>query len=309
MMITLSVLEEVTDLRTVWEHEASDFTPWLAEEENISILADTLGLEITVEETESNVGDFRVDILATETGTGRKIIIENQLADTNHEHLGKLITYAAGKSAAIIIWLVKHAREEHRAAIEWLNNHTNENIGFFLCEIKLYRIGDSAPAVKFEIVEKPNDWTKECRKTESVSETKEKNYEYWSAFRDYAFQNKAFTQNFKRRKPSTDNWFDFGMGSSACVIRISQIRQRNEIDVGIYISDNKNLFRKFFQNKEAIEKESCLEFDWRELPNKKASRIVITKKVSFDAKNEWNNQFDWLIDAMIKMKKIFVRYF
>ena len=309
MMITLSVLEEVTDLRTVWEHEASDFTPWLAEEENISILADTLGLEITVEETESNVGDFRVDILATETGTGRKIIIENQLADTNHEHLGKLITYAAGKSAAIIIWLVKHAREEHRAAIEWLNNHTNENIGFFLCEIKLYRIGDSAPAVKFEIVEKPNDWTKEFRKTESVSETKEKNYEYWSAFRDYAFQNKAFTQNFKRRKPSTDNWFDFGMGSSACVIRISQIRQRNEIDVGIYISDNKNLFRKFFQNKEAIEKESCLEFDWRELPNKKASRIVITKKVSFDAKNEWNNQFDWLIDAMIKMKKIFVRYF
>lgn len=174
MMITLSVLEEVTDLRTVWEHEASDFTPWLAEEENISILADTLGLEITVEETESNVGDFRVDILATETGTGRKIIIENQLADTNHEHLGKLITYAAGKSAAIIIWLVKHAREEHRAAIEWLNNHTNENIGFFLCEIKLYRIGDSAPAVKFEIIEKPNDWTKEFRKTESVSETKEK---------------------------------------------------------------------------------------------------------------------------------------
>ena len=93
------------------------------------------------------------------------------------------------------------------------------------------------------------------------------------------------------------------------MIRISQIRQRNEIDVGIYISDNKNLFRKFFQNKEAIEKERCLEFDWRELPNKKASRIVITKKVSFDAKNEWNNQFDWLIDAMIKMKKIFVRYF
>ncbi len=309
MMITLSVLEEVTDLRTVWEHEATDFTPWLAKEENISLLADTLGLEIAVEETESNVGDFRVDILATETGTSRKIIIENQLADTNHEHLGKLITYAAGKSAAIIIWLVKHAREEHRAAIEWLNNHTNENIGFFLCEIKLYRIGDSAPAVKFEIVEKPNDWTKEFRKTESVSETKEKNYEYWSAFRDYAFQNKAFTQNFKRRKPSTDNWFDFGMGSSACVIRISQIRQRNELDVGIYISDNKNLFRKFFQNKEAIEKESGLEFDWRELPNKKASRIVITKKVSFDAKNEWNNQFDWLIDAMIKMKKIFVRYF
>lgn len=138
-MVNLSRLEEIKDLRTVWPHEALDFTPWLSQDDNISLLADAVGIDITVDETESSVGDFNVDIFASETGTDRKIIIENQLEDTNHDHLGKLITYASGKSADVIIWIVRRAREEHIAAIEWLNNHTDDKIGFFLCEIKLYR--------------------------------------------------------------------------------------------------------------------------------------------------------------------------
>lgn len=148
----LGKLKEIKDLRKVWAHEALDFTPWLAEEENLSELADAVGLEITLDETESSVGDFSVDIFAKETGTDRKIIIENQLEDTNHDHLGKLITYASGKDAEIIIWVVKRAREEHRSAVEWLNNHTDENIGFFLVEIKLYQIGESQIAPKFNVI-------------------------------------------------------------------------------------------------------------------------------------------------------------
>lgn len=136
-MVNLSRLEEIKDLRTVWPYEALDFTLWLSQDDNIALLADAVGLDITVDETESSVGDFNDDIFASETGTDRKIIIEDQMEDTNHDHLGKLITYASGKSADVIIWVVKHAREEHKAAIEWLNNHTNEKIGFFLCEIKL----------------------------------------------------------------------------------------------------------------------------------------------------------------------------
>ena len=128
----LGQLKEVKDLRWVWAHEALDFTPWLAEEDNLMQLSDAVGLEITVDETESSVGDLNVDIYATETRTDRMIIIENQLEDTNHDHLGKLITYASGKAADIVIWVVKHVREEHCAAIEWLNNHTDENIAFIL---------------------------------------------------------------------------------------------------------------------------------------------------------------------------------
>lgn len=152
--VKLGTLKEIKELRRVWPHEALDFTHWLADEENMTLLADAVGLEITIDETESSVGDFNVDIYASETDTGRKIIIENQLEDTNHDHLGKLITYASGKDAEIIIWVVKKAREEHRSAVEWLNNHTDDKIAFFLVEIKLYQIGDSEIAVKFEAVEK-----------------------------------------------------------------------------------------------------------------------------------------------------------
>ena len=200
MKATLGTLKEITDLRQVWPHEAKDFTPWLAEEENMNLLGDALGLDITADETESDVGDFSVDILATENGTGRKVIIENQLADTNHDHLGKLITYASGKAANIIVWLVKHAREEHRSAIEWLNNHTDEQADFFLCEIKLYQIGDSAPAVKFEVIERPNEWSKSIRTSDNMRPAQQFRMEYWSTFNDYAFKQRDFSKNFKQRK-------------------------------------------------------------------------------------------------------------
>ncbi len=161
-MINLGTLEEIKDLREVWSHEAHDFTPWLAK--NISILGDEVGIDISIEETESSVGDFNVDIFATDADTGKKIIIGNQLEETDHDHLGKLITYASGKSADLVIWLVRKARPEHRAAIEWLNNHTDEGVGFILCEIKVFRIGNSEPAPKFEIIEQPNNWVKEMKK-------------------------------------------------------------------------------------------------------------------------------------------------
>ena len=162
MVMSLGTLEEITDLRSVWPHEAHNFTPWLAE--NINELSNTIGIDIMIEETESSVGDFNVDLFAIDADTGKRIIIENQLEETDHDHLGKLITYASGKGADLVIWLVKKARPEHRAAIEWLNNHTDEDIGFILCEVKLYRIGDSRPAPKFEIIEQPNNWVKEMKK-------------------------------------------------------------------------------------------------------------------------------------------------
>lgn len=307
-MVNLSKLEEIKDLRTVWPHEALDFTPWLSQDDNITLLADSIGIDITVDETESSVGDFNVDIFASETGTDRKIIIENQLEDTNHDHLGKLITYASGKSADIVIWVVKHAREEHKAAIEWLNNHTDDSVGFFLCEIKLYRIGNSEPAVKFEVIEKPNDWTKEIKKSESINETQQLRYEYWVAFEDYAFKNPIFAKNFKKRKPSKNHWLNFSIGSSACHIAVSQIKQRNELDVELYISDDTELYNSLYENKTDIELTSGLSFDWRELPDRKASRIVLEKSVQLENKNAWGSQFEWLIDVMVKMKTTFSKY-
>lgn len=306
--MALGILKEIKDLRQIWPHEALDFTPWLAEEDNLSLLSDAVGIEITLDETESSVGNFNVDIYATEIGTDRKIIIENQLEDTNHDHLGKLITYASGKSADIIIWIVKRAREEHRSAIEWLNNHTDENIAFFLLEIKLYQIGNSDIAVKFEVVEKPNDWTKEIKKQASSSPSLQARYDYWVAFNDYAFSDAIFTKSFNRRKPNTKHWMRFSVGSSDCSIGVSQIRRENKIIVELYISDNVELFNKFLSHKDLIESETGMKLDWKELPNKKASRIIAVHHVDFENKDKWSEQFDWIMDTALKMKKAFKRY-
>ena len=305
-MTNLGTLKEITDLRSIWPHEALNFTPWVAE--NVDLLADAVGLDITVDETESSVGDFNVDIYASETGTDRKIIIENQLEDTNHDHLGKLITYASGKGADVVIWVVKHAREEHKAAVEWLNNHTDDKIGFFLCEIKLFQIGDSQIAPSFTVVERPNDWTKEIRKKASANPTQQQRLEYWQAFNDYAFSDANFSRIFNKRKPTTDHWMDFSIGSSACHIAVSQIQKRKAVDVELYINDDKELFKSLFAHKDEIEKNMEMELEWKELPERKASRILIEKTVDLDDRATWPEQFDYIMDTCIKMKRAFKRY-
>jgi len=128
----LGKMKRINDLRAVWQHEARNFSKWLALEENLQQLSEAIGVDIVIEELEASVGSFNVDLYAVEDGTERKIIIENQLEDTNHDHLGKLITYASGKGAEIIIWIVKHARDEHRQAIEWLNQNTGVGISIGL---------------------------------------------------------------------------------------------------------------------------------------------------------------------------------
>ena len=305
-MTNLGTLKEITDLRSIWPHEALNFTPWVAE--NVDLLADAVGLDITVDETESSVGDFNVDIYASETGTDRKIIIENQLEDTDHDHLGKLITYASGKGADVVIWVVKHAREEHKAAVEWLNNHTDDKIGFFLCEIKLFQIGDSQIAPAFTVVERPNDWTKEIRKTASANSTQQQRLEYWQAFNDYAFSDANFSRIFNKRKPTTDHWMDFSIGSSACHIAVSQIQKRKAVDVELYINDDKELFKSLFAHKDEIEKNMEMELEWKELPERKASRILIEKTVELDDRATWPEHFDYIMDTCIKMKRAFKRY-
>lgn len=305
-MTNFGTLKEITDLRSIWPHEALNFTPWVAE--NVDLLADAVGLDITVDETESSVGDFNVDIYASETGTDRKIIIENQLEDTDHDHLGKLITYASGKGADVVIWVVKHAREEHKAAVEWLNNHTDDKIGFFLCEIKLFQIGDSQIAPAFTVVERPNDWTKEIRKTASANSTQQQRLEYWQAFNDYAFSDANFSRIFNKRKPTTDHWMDFSIGSSACHIAVSQIQKRKAVDVELYINDDKELFKSLFAYKDEIEKNMEMELEWKELPERKASRILIEKTVDLDDRATWPEQFDYIMDTCIKMKRAFKRY-
>ena len=305
----LGSIAQITDLREVWGHEATDFTPWLAE--NIELLNEATGLNLEVLETESQVGSFSVDILAQDSNTEQKAIIENQLEDTNHDHLGKLLTYAAGKEAKCMIWIVKNAREEHRAAIEYLNNNTVDGIGFFLIEIQLWSIDGSAPAVMFNVVEQPNDWTKAAKQPSSGGggEAVQIKYSYWSNFNDYVnAARKDFLKSFSLRKPSSDHWYSLAIGSSKAHLEMLVNTRANVIAVELYINDSKETFDKCYDHKEEIETVIGTTLDWRRLDDKKASRILLERKADIQNTDAQPEQFDWLIDNLVKWKKAFAPY-
>jgi hypothetical protein len=163
-MTNLGKLEKV-DLRKVWADEAGVFTPWLAQEENIKLLGDTIGIELKVEAQEKPVGPFSADILCKDTVNNQWVLIENQLERTDHTHLGQLMTYAAGLDAVTIIWIAQRFTDEHRAAMDWLNEITEEDIVFFGLEIELWQISGSPVAPKFNIISKPNEWSKTIKRT------------------------------------------------------------------------------------------------------------------------------------------------
>lgn len=305
----LGTIQQITDLREIWGHEATDFTPWLAD--NIDLLNEATGLNLEVLETEAQVGSFSVDILAQDANSEQKAIIENQLEDTNHDHLGKLLTYAAGKDAKCMIWIVKNAREEHRAAIEYLNNNTIDGIGFFLIEIQLWSIDGSAPAVKFNVVEQPNDWTKAAKQTATTGggEAVQIKYSYWSDFNDYVTtQRPDFLKTFHLRKPSSDHWYTVAIGSSKANLSMLVNTRANVIAIEIYIGNSKETFDNCYAHKNEIETIVGAGLDWRRLDGKKASRIILESSADVSDPKARPEQFDWYIDNLSRMKKAFVPY-
>ena len=307
MSINLSRLKQV-DLREAWQHEAYDFTKWLAEDENIELLSDEIGVEIVIIEKEASVGRFNVDILAEESNTGNNIIIENQLEKTDHDHLGKLITYAAGIDAGIVIWVVKETQEEHQQAVEWLNEKTNTELSFFLVQIELWQIDDSNYAPKINVIEKPNYWSKDVKSSvekTKLTDTKKMQLEFWTKLKDYA-QEQGYNINF--RKPRAQHWYDISFGTSEAHISLSVNTQKGNISTDVYIPDSPEAFDNFYENKEEIETEVGSSLDWQELPEKKASRVRLTKSYSISNNDDWSEAFDWMIKKLLLFKKVFSKY-
>lgn len=305
-MIKLDKLKKI-DLRNIWKNEAHDFTNWLAEEENLNLLGEELGIEINLLQKEANVGSFHVDILAEDTSTGKKIVIENQLEYTNHDHLGKIITYASGYDAEVIIWIVKEVRSEHKRAIDWLNEHTDENINFFAIKMEVWQIGDSSYAPKFYIVSKPNEWAKIIKKNPSDrTNTELKRLEYWTALNEY-LENK--NSEIKPQKPSFDHWNDISIGTSKAHISLTALAKDKKIGCELYISDNKEFYYLLESHKADIERDIGEKLIWQELKNKKASRISFSREDFdiYDTKN-WPADFEWFEKYAIKFKHTFVKY-
>ncbi len=296
------------ELREAWKHEANHFTQWLAQEENLELLGEEIGFDIKLIQTEAAVGGFNADILAEEENTGKKIIIENQLEITNHDHLGKIITYASGYDAGVIVWIVKDVREEHRQAIDWLNEHTDEEIEFYLVRIELWQIENSPYAPKFEIVSKPNDWTKTVRSSTDKAEltdTKLNQLEFWTQFKEYA---KRRATKLHLRKIYPQHWTNISIGSAEAHIALTVNSREQSYGVEIYIDDNKDLYHKLLQQKDSIEIDLGEHLEWMELPNKKASRIRILKAGNFESEKGWEDEFEWLLNIAEKFHRVLPKY-
>lgn len=300
-MKQLGKIEKV-ELRDIWPHEALDFTKWLSEEENLDLLSDAIGIELELIETESSVGSFSADIFAQETGTGRKVIVENQLEATNHDHLGKVITYAAGKGASLVVWVVAQARDEHRQAIEWLNQHTDSEFGFFLIEIELWSIDGSAPAPRFNVVERPNDWAKSIKAASGLSETDALKLRYWQAYSERAQGNYEFMKVMRPQKAQPQHWTTLHIGSSSYHIALLIATARKEIGIEFYIPEDREIYAK--AEAQLARFEECVGIPGKLFSASKASGIRFYKP-GCDVKGKpekWNEFIDWQLSAALRLR-------
>ena len=300
---------ETVSLRDHWKNEATNFTNWLAEKESLDLLGETIGISLEIEEREAAVGSFYADILAKDEN-GDYVIIENQLEATDHSHLGQIIAYASGKEAKTIVWIAKKFRDEFRKAIEWLNQHTDDDINFFAIEIELWKIGDSVPAPKFSIIEKPNEWAKIIKDTgkikgKTITETELKRLDFWANLIDYATENNIsiFTQ-----KPSKDHWYNVPIGTSGVYLSLTVLFSNNKITCSFYIYDNKALYDNLETYKNEIENDFGHSLIWnRKQDNVKSASIYIEKEIDFEEDVD-NVAYKWMTDNAVEFKKIFVKY-
>lgn len=307
MSSTLGKLIKV-DLRHFWKHEALDFTKWLAQKENLELLSDEIGIDISLIQDEANVGSFQVDILAEEENTGKKIVIENQLETTNHDHLGKIITYASGFDAEVLIWIVKESREEHKQAIDWLNEHTDEQVNIFLIKMELWQIGESPYAPKFHIISEPNDWAKAVKKSANqaaLSETKLMQLEFWTQFKEYAQKNDL---NLRLRKPQPHHWFDISIGNSKSHITLIVDTQNEQLRSELYIPDSMDLYSELEKFRDEIDQEIECNLEWEPMEGRKASKIFTLTNIEVTNEEVWKECFSWLAKNVKQFYEVFTSY-
>jgi len=307
---SLGRLERV-GVRDVWQTEANDFTPWLAQEENITILSDAIGIELEVEAQEKEVGPFRADILCKDTATANWVLIENQLEKTDHTHLGQLMTYAAGLHAVTIVWIAERFTEEHRAALDWLNEITDDRFNFFGLEIELWRIGDSPIAPKFNVVCKPNDWSKTVANaasslaTEELTQTKKLQLEYWTSLRDYIDEQGS---SIRCQKPLPQYWTNFAIGRAGFWIEAFANTRDKRIGLSLVLDGplaGKRL-DTLQQAREEIESAVGQPLDWTNDPEKKQRRIYLRSPDTDPMiRDDWPNQHKWLLEKIELFRKVF----
>jgi len=309
----LGKLENV-NLREYWKSESHDFTPWLASDENIKLLGEAIGIELEVEAQEKNVGPFKADILCKDTTTDKWVLIENQLEPTDHSHLGQILTYAAGLNAPTIVWIAQDFTAEHRATIDWLNEITDEGYNFFGIQIELWRIGQSEPAPRFNVVAKPNDWSKTVEaavRQGELTEGRQKRLKFWTAFKEYMVAN----SKIRCQKPAPQQWMNHSIGRSgfglASIVstwdsqtsRFGSGELRVELSMGDANADA--YFEQLKSNQADITKEIGETLTWHNPPDTRTRKIYVRCSADVDDESKWPEYQVWLRGKLEAFYRVF----
>ena len=299
------------DLREAWPDEAQDFTPWLAK--NLDQLSESLGMDLELQGTEADVGRYSLDVLATDRNQNRPVIIENQLEATNHDHLGKLLTYAAGYEANVIVWLTKEFKDEHRQALDWLNRRTDKDTEFFGVVVELLKIDGSRPAPQFRTVATPNDWRKEAaakvRGDVPVASVRGERYrEFFQPLIDTLREKHKFT-NVRKAQPQ--NWYSFSAGYGQRITYGANFTGQKQARIEVYIDDGDNerniqLLERLEEHREQIESALGETLNWQRLETRRACRIALDRLGSIeDDADTLTEVQDWMVDRLLKFKHVF----
>jgi hypothetical protein len=292
--------------RDVWTHEAHQFTPWLLQ--NVDVLSELLGMDLVLEVAEHPVGGFSLDLLGRDLSDDSVVIVENQLGPSDHGHLGQILTYAAGTNPTTIVWINTGFRAEHRAALDWLNEHTGPDTRFFGVEIEVVRIGTSVPAPNFKLVVEPNDWEKQVKAATTASAMTERSKLYWDFWEQFRSRVVSEHPGWTNRKTSTrDSWYSLPTGTSVASLE-STFTQKG-LEVQLYFGDpdpvvNIAHFGALHAKREQFEQALGEDAVWDEMAGRKAARVTVASAFN-DVANveEWPAMIDWLLDQHARFRR------
>ena len=303
---------ERLEVRSVWINEPAHFTPWLAQEDNLALLSETLGMDLILEAQEQSVGAFYADIVCRNGASDGRVLIENQLERTDHGHLGQVLTYAAGLEAVTVVWIAPRLTDEHRAALDWLNRKTEASVNFFALEIELWRIGDSPPAPKFNVVSKPNDWSAivagaaRGMEASALTPTKELQRRYWEALgqelRDHSF--------LKPQKGLPQYWTNISIGRTGARLMASVSSREPYIQAAFDIEDPKqepHWFPLLLKARDEIDGELGISLPWDDPPDrvKEARMGLRLRPADYQDLTDWPRQHAWLRETLEQLHRTF----
>ncbi|MBN1572940.1 MAG: DUF4268 domain-containing protein [Deltaproteobacteria bacterium] len=289
-------------IKEIWPNER-DLSNWIAK--HIELLNDLLNTQIEIEGIEVPAQNFFIDLMGTDKISQVPVIIENQFGKSDHDHLGKLITYSSVKEAGIAILISNEIQYAHRKAINWQNQITPDDMTFYGVELELLQIDDSKPAPYFRIVAEPPP-----RKSKPPIDKSPKNIRYQAFFDKLRKKLLEKNPNFTRAKALYQSWWSLGIGRAGFILGVNfTIDDRFRVEIYIDTGNkefNEKAFEALKENRVYIEKEIGNKLEWDRLTEKRACRIYLPTKGSIDdSEEELDKLINWGCPLLIKFKEVF----